>query len=410
MDFSLPERLERLLPTLRAFVEDEVQPLEAAFLSQPFSSLLPALGGLRQRARDLGLWLPYLPAQWGGQGLSLTEYAHVSEWLGRSPLGHYVCNCQAPDVGNIEVLIEHGTPAQQAQLLAPLLRGETRSCFSMTEPDYPGSNPTWMGTTATRDGDRYRINGRKWFTSSAHGAAFAIVMAITDPDAPPHSRASMFLVPTETPGFTLVRAIPVMGHAGDDYWSHAEITYDDVQIPASARIGEEGAGFKIAQQRLGPGRIHHCMRWIGICERALALMCAHVTQRHLAPGEPLANKQVIQHWIADSRVEIHAARLAVLHAAWKIEREGAQAARYEISMIKFLVAGTLQKVLDRAIQAHGALGLTDATPLAFWYAHERAARIYDGTDEVHRDAVARATLQPYRSITAARVGHADTTP
>jgi alkylation response protein AidB-like acyl-CoA dehydrogenase len=397
MDFSAPQRITDLLPTLRAFVEEEVQPLEPAFLSEPFSALLPALGRLRQRARDLGLWLPYLGAQWGGQGLSLTEFAFVSEWLGRSPLGHYVCNCQAPDIGNIELLIAHGSPAQQATFLGPLLRGDTRSCFSMTEPDYPGSNPTWMGATATREGDHYRLRGHKWFTSSAHGAAFAVVMALTDPDAPPHARASMFLVPLDAPGVRLVRAVPVMGHAGDDYWSHAEITYEDVRIPATDRLGPEGAGFKLAQARLGPGRIHHCMRWIGICERALALMCARATARRLRPDKPLADQQVVRHWIADSRAEIHAARLAVLHAAWRIERDGAQAARHEISMIKFVVAGTLQRVLDRAIQAHGALGLTDATPLAFWYAHERAARIYDGPDEVHRDAIAKATLQAYAS-------------
>jgi acyl-CoA dehydrogenase len=396
MDFTLPPRIQHLLPIIQRFMEDEVCALERPFLSQPFATLLPELNRLRQRAKDLGLWLPYLPERWGGNGLTLSEFAHISEWLGRSPLGHYVCNCQAPDVGNIELLIEHGTPAQQAQFLTPLLAGHTRSCFSMTEPEFPGSNPTQMGSTAVRDGDDYIINGHKWFTSSAHGAAFAIVMAITNPDAPPHMRASMFLVPTDSPGFSLVRAISVMGHAGDDYFSHAEITYENVRVPADALLGVEGEGFRLAQHRLGPGRIHHCMRWIGICERALSLMCSFACRRELTPGHPLAEQQVIQHWVAESRAEIHTARLAVLHAAWRIERDGAAGAREEISLIKFLVAGVLQRVLDRAIQVHGALGLTDATPLAFWYAHERAARIYDGPDEVHKNVLARHVLQPFR--------------
>jgi alkylation response protein AidB-like acyl-CoA dehydrogenase len=334
-----------------------------------------------------------MPAAFGGLGLSLAELAPVGEELGRSPLGHYVTNCQAPDAGNMELLLQHGTDAQRERWLRPLARGEIRSCFSMTEPDFPGSNPTWMATAARRDGGDYLIDGRKWFTSSAEGAAFAVVMAITRPEAEPHRRASMLIVPCETPGFRIVRDIRVMGDRGEDWASHAEVAYEGCRVPAENRIGEEGAGFALAQERLGPGRIHHCMRWIGICERAFDLLCARAASRELAPGKPLGTRQIVQVWIAESRAEIHAARLMVLEAAWKIDRAGAAAAREEVSLIKFFVAGVLGRVLDRAIQAHGAAGLTDATPLAWWYRHERGARIYDGPDEVHKAAVARRILK-----------------
>jgi alkylation response protein AidB-like acyl-CoA dehydrogenase len=262
----------------------------------------------------------------------------------------------------------------------------------MTEPEFAGSNPVWMETRAVRDGDAYLITGHKWFTSSADGAAFTIVMAVTDPDAAPHRRASQIIVPMDAPGLTLVRNIPVMGEAGSDYMSHAELRFDGVRVPVTNRLGAEGEGFALAQERLGPGRIHHCMRWIGICERAFTLMVRRAATRKLAPGEPLGRQQVVQHWIAESRAEIDAARLLVLDVAHRIEREGASAARDGISLIKFHVAGVLQRVLDRAIQVHGALGMTEATPLAYWYRHERGARIYDGPDEVHKSAVAKRIL------------------
>jgi alkylation response protein AidB-like acyl-CoA dehydrogenase len=266
----------------------------------------------------------------------------------------------------------------------------------MTEPDRAGSNPVWLSTTAVKDGGEYVIDGRKWFTSSADGAAFAIVMAVTDPDAAkPHARASMIIVPADTPGFRIVRNISVMGEPGEDWFSHAEVEYDGVRVPVETRIGAEGAGFLLAQERLGPGRIHHCMRWIGICERAFELMCRRAATRELAPGEPLAAQQSVQHAIAESRAEIDAARLLTLDAAARIDARGARAARVEISTIKFYVAGVLQRVLDRAIQVHGALGVTDDTPLAWWYRHERGARIYDGPDEVHKSLVAREVLKPY---------------
>jgi acyl-CoA dehydrogenase len=316
----------------------------------------------------------------------------VSEVLGASMLGHYAFNCQAPDAGNLEILHRFATPEQKQKFLLPLVRGEIRSCFSMTEPELPGSNPTWLATEAKKDGDDYVINGHKWFTSSADGASFAIVMAVTNPEQPPHLRASQIIVPTSTPGFERMRNISVMGHSGDSWMSHAEVRYVNCRVPQSNRLGQEGAGFVIAQERLGPGRIHHCMRWIGICERAFALMCERAATRKLAPDKRLGEKQIVQTWIADSRAEINAARLMVLQAAWKIDNEGQQAAREEISLIKFYVAGVLDRVLDRAIQAHGALGMTDDTPLASFYRHERAARIYDGPDEVHKMVVAKRIL------------------
>jgi alkylation response protein AidB-like acyl-CoA dehydrogenase len=265
----------------------------------------------------------------------------------------------------------------------------------MTEPDFPGSNPVWMGTTAVRDGDGYVLNGRKWFSSSADGAAVAVVMAVTDPDAAPHRRASLFLVPTDAPGYRLVRNISCMGHAGDSWASHAELAFESVRVPAADRLGEEGAGFALAQARLGPGRIHHCMRWIGVCERAFELMARRASGRQVAPGEALGSKQTVQNWLAESRAEIDAARLLVLQTAWRIDRSGAGSseAREAISLIKFHTAGVLQAVIDRAVQVHGALGISDDTVLSWFYRQERAARIYDGPDEVHKASAARQILK-----------------
>lgn len=396
MSESPKEDIYSLLAKIRAFLREEVYPLEREFLSRPFRDLLPALGALRQRVKEMGLWTPHLPREYGGLGLALSEFAHVSEELGRTPLGHFLFNCQAPDIGNMEVLMEHATTVQKELYLWPLVRGLVRSCFSMTEPEHPGSNPTWMTTSAVKDGTDYIINGHKWFTSSAEGAEFAIVMAITDPHAEsPYKRASQIIVPTSTKGFHVIRNINVMGDEGSDYASHAEVRYENCRVPQSNLLGREGAGFLIAQQRLGPGRIHHCMRWIGICERAFDLMCEYAAHRELAPGVVLGSRQSVQAWIAESRAEISAARLLVLETARGIDNQGAAKMREEISLIKFFVAGILQKVLDRAIQTHGALGLTDATLLSYWYRHERAARIYDGPDEVHKAVVARSILKKY---------------
>jgi len=390
------ERISTVLPKIQEFLRTEIYPLERDFLSRPFRELIPTLKAKRNLVKAQGLWTPHLPKQFGGLGLTLSEFAHVSEQLGRSPLGHYLFNCQAPDIGNMEILISHGTDAQRQQYLEPLICGDVRSCFSMTEPEHPGSNPSWMSTSALKDGSNYVINGHKWFTSAAEGASFAIVMAVTDPESTNrYKRASQIIVPIPTEGFHLVRNISVMGDEGSDYASHAEVRYENCRVPQANLLGSEGDGFAIAQERLGPGRIHHCMRWIGICERAFELMCDYASRRELSPGVLLASRQTIQDWIADSRAEIEAARLLVLHTAQKIDEQGASAARQDISLIKFFVAGVLQKVLDRAVQTHGARGLTNDTPLAYWYRHERAARIYDGPDEVHKSVVARSVLKKY---------------
>jgi alkylation response protein AidB-like acyl-CoA dehydrogenase len=341
------------------------------------------------------LWAPNHPKEYGGMELNLMEHALVSESLGRSPLGHYIFGCQAPDAGNIEILHQFGSEEQKEKYLKPLVDGKIRSCFSMTEVELPGSNPVMMDTTAVKDGDDYVINGQKWYSSSADGSEFAIVMAVTNPEAGRYMQASMIIVPTDTPGFNLVRNIPVMGHAGEGYFSHAEILYQNCRVPQTNLLGAEGHGFVIAQERLGPGRIHHCMRWIGICNRAFDLMVARARDRIIAPDRKLASKQIIQSWIAECAADIQAARLMVLHAAWMIENVGKKEARKEISLIKFVVANVMQKVIDRALQVHGGLGMTDDTILAFYYRHERAARIYDGADEVHKISVAKRILKEY---------------
>lgn len=395
MDFTEPEKVHSVRKIVRELMRKEVYPLEPKLKHQTFAEILPELRAAREKAKQTGLFAAHIPEAHGGGGLTLTEFAHMSEELGRSPLGHYVFNVQAPDVGNMEILIEYGTEEQKERFLTPLIRGEIRSCFTMTEPEFPGSNPVWMGTVAKRDGDEWVLRGHKWFASSVSGASFAICMAITDPEAPRYQQASMIIVPTDTPGFEHIGNISVMGDRGSDYASHAEVSYQGCRVPRTNLLGQEGMGFIIAQDRLGPGRIHHCMRWIGVCERAFDLMCQQAVERELSPGKPLGTRQMIQEWVARSRAEIHAARLMVLHAAWKIDSEGSHAAREEISLIKFTVAQTLQKVLDRAIQTLGALGMTDDTPLAWWYAHERGARIYDGPDEVHITVVARRILRDY---------------
>lgn len=397
MDFAIPESLEPTLAAIRAFVDEHVIPAEATFASESegFAAVEARMREVRARAKQAGLWLPQLSKRHGGMGLSLLEHGLVSEILGRSPLGNYALNCQAPDAGNMEILAEYGTRAQRERFLAPLLSGEARSCFAMTEPERAGSNPVWLGTTARRDGDELVIDGHKWFTTAADGAAFTIVMAVTEPDAPPHKRASMVVVPMDTPGLEFVRNIPIMGEAGSGWASHAELRFVGCRVPLANMLGFPGAGFLIAQARLGPGRIHHCMRWIGICERAFAMMCTRAATRELAPGKYLGEKQTIQNWIAESRAEIDAARLAVLHAAWRIDAVGQREARVEVSAIKFHVAKVLRSVLERAIQTHGALGITDDTVLSFFYRHERGAQIYDGPDEVHKSVVARKILKDY---------------
>jgi alkylation response protein AidB-like acyl-CoA dehydrogenase len=395
MDFSISEKMQTILGMIDEFVDKELIPLEPEFLTKPSTSLRSVFEEKRKMVKQMELWAPNHPKEYGGMELNLMEHALVSESLGRSPLGHYIFGCQAPDAGNIEILHQFGSEAQKEKYLSPLVDGKIRSCFSMTEVELPGSNPVMMDTTAVKDGDDYVINGQKWYTSSADGAEFAIVMAVTNPEAGPYLQASMIIVPTDTPGFNQVRNIPVMGHAGEGYFSHAEILYQNCRVPQTNLLGLEGHGFVIAQERLGPGRIHHCMRWIGICNRAFDLMVARARDRIIAPGRKLAAKQIIQSWIAECAADIQSARLMVLHAAWLIETVGKKEARKEISLIKFVVANVMQKVIDRALQVHGGLGMTDDTILAFYYRHERAARIYDGADEVHKISVAKRILAEY---------------
>ena len=377
-----------------AFLKEFIYPIEKEIIYGSFKSHLPKLRELRALAQSKGLFTPHLSIDEGGLGLSLPEFARISEVLGTSPLGHYVFNCNAPDIGNMELMHAFASPFLKETYLKPLQRGEIRSCFSMTEPEHAGSNPIHMSTQAVLEGDEYVINGHKWFTTAADGAQFTIVMAITNPEAENvYQRASMILVPLDNPGYRLVRNISIMGDEGEDYLSHGEVEFTNCRVPKSHLIGEEGQGFTLAQVRLGPGRIHHCMRWIGICERALGLMCDRAMSRELNPGKFLSGQQTIQNWIAESAAEIKASRLLVLHTAEKIEKEGAKAAKEDISTIKFFVSDVLMKVLDRSIQVHGALGITDDTLLSFWYRHERGARIYDGPDEVHKSVLAKSILK-----------------
>jgi len=395
MNFAVSEKMQDILTRVREFMEKEVYPLEPLFVNRDFQDMVPELEGRRRMVREMGLYAPQAPKEIGGAGLSLTEFALMAEELGKSPLGYYIFGCQAPDAGNIEILHGYGSDEQKETYLLPLVRGEIRSCFAMTEPEFAGSNPTEMGCTAVKNGGDYVINGHKWFTTSADGAAFSIVMAVTDPEGSPYTRASQIIVPTDTPGFRLIRNIPVMGHEGSGWASHGEIILQSCRVPQTNLLGPEGQGFIIAQERLGPGRIHHCMRWIGICHRSFDLMCSYASKRKAGGGRTLAAKQIIQSWISECRARIHAARLMVLHAAWRIDNEGLYQSREEVSLIKFFVADVMMEVIDKAIQVHGGLGVSDDTILSLFYRMERAARIYDGPDEVHKVVVARRILRKY---------------
>lgn len=396
MNIFSSEKLEQVLSKIKTILEEHIYPLEKNYLSLPFNKVRDELDKIREIVKEKGLWNPHLSKNHGGLGFSLVEFGQISELLGTSPYGHFCFNCNAPDIGNQELLLGNASDYIKHTYLEPLIDGKIHSCFSMTEPEFAGSNPVNMATTAVKEGDYYIINGHKWFTTAADYASFAIVMANTNPKAiSPYQKASMIIVPTDTQGFRLTRNIPIMGEENDGYFSHAEIEYRDCKVPIKNLIGKDGDGFKLAQQRLGPGRIHHCMRWIGICERAFDLMCKRAATRALSKDVKLGHKQTIQNWIAESRAEINASRYMVLHTAKKIDEMGAKEARMEISTIKFYVANVLMKVLDRAIQIHGALGITDDTILSFWYRHERGARIYDGPDEVHKTALAGKILKNY---------------
>jgi len=392
----LTGKVKAFLPLYQQFLKEEAYPIESAVIAKPFRQSLQLLKGIRSKAKEKKLWAPHLSENEGGAGLSLTEFAQVSELLGTSPIGHYLFNCQAPDIGNMELLRAHAPEELKKKFLAPLMDGDIRSCFAMTEPEMAGSNPLQLATTAIREGNDFVINGHKWFTTAADGSSFTIVMAVTDPqNSNPYLRASMILVPIPRRGYELMRNVPIMGDAGEDHQSHGEIRFTNCRVPISNLIGEEGNGFALAQARLGPGRVHHCMRWIGICERAFDLMCQRAATRKLGDHRYLGHQQIIQVWIAECRAEINAARLLVLQTAYEMEHSGAKAVKDEIAAIKFFVANVLSTVLDKAIQVHGALGITDDTILSFWYRHERGARIYDGPDEVHKISLAKSILKKY---------------
>ncbi len=399
MDFSPSDRVAALSERVREFMEEHVDPVESEALEALDREVRPGvpypriLVDLRARARDEGLWNLFLPDEQHGPGLTNWEYGMLCEQMGRSGVAPMVFNCAAPDTGNTEIMAEHGTDEQKERWLGLMLDGEIRSCFSMTEPETSGSDPTQLATRAELEGDEWVINGHKWFTSGYNGASLAIAMVVTDPDAPPHKRASQILVPVDTPGFTGVRPVPVMGH--DEGPGHWEVTYEDCRVPAANVLGERGAGFAIAQDRLGPGRIHHCMRAIGSAERAFEMMCTRAHERR-SFGGTLAEKQFVQDFIAQSRMEIDSARLMVLHAAWKMDTEGKRAARQQISMIKVIAAQMHQAVLDRAMQVHGALGMSDDTPLATMWRQGRWLRIADGPDEVHKMVVALRELNRFK--------------
>lgn len=394
-DFSIDPQLQDHLDWAERLVRTRVQPLEGLAEDLTLPELEAELNPLRDEVRTQGLWAAHLGTEDGGHGMGQVALGLLHEVLGMSVLAPYVFGANAPDSGNGELLAKFGSPEQKRRYLGPLLAGECWSAFSMTEPDTAGSDPTLLSTIAVRDGDDWVINGRKWFTTNGSIARFLIVMAVTDPTAGPHARASMFIVDADAPGVSIVRDIPTMEHphlTRHGLGSHAEIDYRDVRVSADAMLGGLGEGFAVAQRRLGPGRIHHCMRWLGMSRRAFELLCDQANRRY-AHGGLLAEKQTIQNWIADSAADMHAARLMTLHAAWRIDNEGDRAARKEIAMIKYFGAKVLLDVIDRSIQAHGARGYSGDSPLEGMYRIARAARIYDGPDEVHRQMVARLELR-----------------
>jgi acyl-CoA dehydrogenase len=401
MDFEYSDKVKRLQARLTAFMEEAVYPNERVYREQlqAFGAgasrwrIPPIMEELKRRARAVDLWNLFLPESAYGAGLTNLEYAPLAEIMGRSPIAPEVFNCAAPDTGNMEVLARYGTKEQQERWLAPLLAGEIRSCFAMTEPEVASSDATNIQARIERDGDDYVINGRKWWTSGAGDprCQIAIVMGKTNPSAPRHEQQSMILVPMDTPGVTIIRMLSVFGY-DDAPHGHAEVVFENARVPASNILWGEGKGFAIAQGRLGPGRIHHCMRSIGVAERALESMVARVKQR-VAFGKPLAEQGVIQEWIADSRIEIDQARLLTLKAADMMDKVGNKAARAEIAMIKVVAPNIALRVLDRAIQAHGGAGVSDDVFLAQAWAHTRTLRLADGPDEVHRADIARLELR-----------------
>jgi acyl-CoA dehydrogenase len=404
MDFEPSQRCSDFKERLGAFMDEHIYPAEAPYEEQMRESGDPhhqpaIMEELKIRAREAGLWNMFLPDAEHGAGLSNSDYAPLAEVLGRSHIASEACNCSAPDTGNMEVLYQFGTPEQKDRWLTPLLEGEIRSAFAMTEPDVASSDATNVALRIERDGDEYVLNGRKWWTSNAlhPHCRIMIVMGKTQPDGwegPQHKQQSQILVPIDTPGVTVMRGLPVFGY--QDQEGHAEVDFADVRVPVSNLIAKEGDGFMIAQARLGPGRIHHCMRAIGAAERALESMCKRASSR-VTFGKPLATRGNIQDWIAESRIEIEMTRLLVLKAAWLMDTVGNRHARTEISAIKVAAPNMALRVVDRAIQVHGGGGVSDDFHLAYSYAHLRTLRLADGPDEVHKMSIARRELAPHMS-------------
>jgi acyl-CoA dehydrogenase len=396
-DFSTEPEFQEQLDWMREFVREEILPLETIVSELDQGGLDRIYAPLQERVKERGLWAAHLDPELGGQGFGQLKLGLMHEVLGTSPFAPNAFGCQAPDSGNSEILAIAGTAEQKDRFLHPLLAGDLKSAFSMTEPHTAGSDPTQLQTRAVRDGEDYVISGRKWFSSNGSIADFLIVMAVTDPQARPHQRATMFIVPADTAGVNILRDVPTMEHPQEEFGKlggHAEIVYDEVRVPAANRLGAEGEGFLISQQRLYPGRIHHCMRWLGVARRAFDMLCERATYR-FAHGSVLGQHQTVQNWIADSEAEMHAARLMTLNAAWVMDTQGVAAARKEISLIKFYGAAVLHDVIDRAVQAHGSLGYSTDLPLEAMYRFARAWRLYDGPDEVHRQSVARQILRGY---------------
>jgi acyl-CoA dehydrogenase len=398
-DFSTEPEFERQLEWMRDFVREEIWPIETIQHDIGQAELDRIYAPLQEQVRERGLWAAHLPPDLGGQGFGQVKLGLMNEILGTSIFAPNAFGCQAPDSGNSEILALAGTPEQKDRWLYPLLAGELKSAFSMTEPEVAGSDPTGLRTRAVRAGDGYVLTGHKWFTSNGSIADFLIVMAVTDPGAPPHKRASMFIVPVDAPGVNIVRDVPNMEHPYPHFGvlgGHTEILYEGVRLGPDALLGEEGEGFVIAQKRLVPGRIHHCMRWLGVCRRAFDMLCERSLYREVRGGL-LRDKQTVQNWIADSAADMQAARLMTLHAAWKIDTYGSSAARADVSLIKVFGARVLHDVVDRALQVHGGLGYSTDMPLEMMYRYARHARFVDGADEVHRESVARQILDAYEA-------------
>jgi acyl-CoA dehydrogenase len=400
MDFEPSSRSREFGERLQAFMDERVYPAEVVYRDQMRAAgdphaHAPVIEELKEEARSRGLWNLFLPDPEHGPGLSNLEYAPLAEQLGRTLIGSEACNCSAPDTGNIEVLHQFGTPEQQDRWLAPLLDGEIRSAFAMTEPDVASSDATNVRMRIERDGDKYVLNGRKWWTTGAlhPHCRVLIVMGKTDPEAATYQQQSMILVPLDTAGVEVVRSLPVFGY--HDAQGHGEVSFTDVRVPASNLIAGEGAGFLIAQARLGPGRIHHCMRAIGAAERALELMCRRADERETF-GQPVSSRGNVRDWIAEARIELEMVRLLTLKTAWLMDTVGNRHARTEIAAIKVAAPNVALKIIDRAIQVHGGAGVSDDTPLAAMWAHMRTLRLADGPDEVHKLSIARQELRRHR--------------